>query len=105
MRLMKKKKKKKKKQYNERIMQVEHGTFTPLVLFASGGMGRESRKFYARLSEMIAEKRKENYAVIASWIRRKLSFALANSLCTCVRGSRSVYYSSFGEFVDIVRKG
>ena len=54
----------------------------------TGGMGRESRKFYARLSEMISEKRKENYAFIASWVRRKISFALANSLCTCLHGSR-----------------
>ena len=35
---------------------------------------------------------KENYAFIASWIRRKISFALPNSLCTCLSGSRSVYY-------------
>ena len=48
--------KKKTKQYNERILQVNRGTFTPL---ATGGMGSESRKFYTRLSEMISEKRKE----------------------------------------------
>ena len=54
----------------------------------TNGMGRESRKFHARLSEMISEKRKENYAF------RKISFALANSLCTCLRGSRSVHYTS-----------
>ena len=58
------------------------------------GMSRESRKFYARLLEMISEKRRENYAFIASWIRRKISFALANSPCTCLGGSRSVYYTS-----------
>ena len=75
-------------------MQVEHGTFTPLVMSTTGGMGRESRKFYARLSEMISEQRKENYAFIASWIRRKLSFVLANSLCICLRGRRSVYSNS-----------
>ena len=51
-------KKDKKKQYNERILQVEHGTFTPLVMSITDGMGRESQKFYARLSEMISEKRK-----------------------------------------------
>ena len=50
--------------------------------------------FYARLSEMTSEKRKENYAFIASWIRRKISFAMANSLCTSLRGSRSIYYTS-----------
>ena len=57
-------------------------------------MGRESRKFHARLSEMISEKRKENDAFIASWVRRKVSFALANSLCTCLHDSRSAYYTS-----------
>ena len=85
--------KEKKKQYKERILQVKHGTFTALVISATGGMGRESRKFYALLSEVISKKRKGNYAFIASWIRRK-SFPLANSLCTRLRGSRSIYYSS-----------
>ena len=36
--------KEKKRLYNERIMQVEYGTFTPLVMSATGGMGRESSK-------------------------------------------------------------
>ena len=31
----------KKRSYNERLLQVEHGTFTPLVLSINGGMGRE----------------------------------------------------------------
>ena len=53
--------KEKKKQYNERILQIEHGTVTPLAMFTTGGMGRESRKFCARFSEMISEKRKEFY--------------------------------------------
>ena len=61
---------------------------------ATGGISRGSQKFYACVSEMIFEKRKQNYAFIASWISRKISFALANSLCTCSRVSRSVYYTS-----------
>ena len=61
--------KEKKKQYNERILQVEHGSFTPLVMSATGGMGRESRKFYARLAEKLSEKRKQNYSLTASWLR------------------------------------
>ena len=87
--------KEKKRQYNERIMQVEHGTFTPPpVMSTYGGMGRECRTFYSRLSEMIAEKRKVPYSIIASWVRRKIMFAIVNSLCICLRGSRSVSYSS-----------
>ena len=86
--------KEKKKQYNERILQVEHGSFTPLVMSASGGMGRECSKFYARLSEMLAEKRNQNFSITSSWIRRKICFALMNSVCMCIRGSRSVFHSN-----------
>ena len=34
--------KEKKKQYNERILQVKHGTFTQVVMSTNDGMGRES---------------------------------------------------------------
>ena len=92
--------KEKKKQYNDRIMQVEHGTFTPLVMSATGGMGRECRKFYARLAEMISEKRKQSYPLIVSWIRRKLCFALLNSVCLCIRGSRTIFHSNLEESIS-----
>ena len=57
---------------------------------ALGGMGREASRFYSRLSESSAEKRKERYNVIKNWISRKISFALVNCVCMCVRGSRSI---------------
>ena len=31
----------KKKQYNERVLQVEHSSLTPLVMSSNGGLGRE----------------------------------------------------------------
>ena len=65
--------KEKKKTYNERILQVEHGSFTPLEMSATGGMSRECKKFYSRLAEMICKKRKTNYNGSATWIRRKNS--------------------------------
>ena len=80
----------KKRQYNERTLEVDHGSFTPLVMTALGGMGREASRFYSRLSESSAEKRKERYNVIKNWISRKISFALVNCVCMCVRGSRSI---------------
>ena len=82
--------KEKKKSYNERILQVDHGTFTPIVLSATGGMGREAAKLYRRLAEMIAEKRRQPYAIIITWIKRKISFALSQNIGMCIRGSRSV---------------
>ena len=84
--------KEKKRLYNERIMQVEHGTFTPLVMCATGGIGRESSKFYSWLSELISEKRESSYNIVATWIRRKIISALTKSIGVCLRGSRSVFH-------------
>ena len=44
------------KTYNKRIFQVEHGSFTPLVMSATGGMIRKCKKFYSRLAGMIFKK-------------------------------------------------
>ena len=35
----------KKREYNGRILQVEHGTFTPLVFSTFGGLGYECNRF------------------------------------------------------------
>ena len=77
----------KKKKYNDSVLQVEHGSFTPLVMSAAGGMSRECKHFYRRLSEIIAEKRKQDYSLI----RRKISFSLIESIGMCIRGSRSLF--------------
>ena len=54
----------KERQYNERILEVEHCLFTPLVMTALSGMVTEVSKFYSRLSEPIALNCKERYSVI-----------------------------------------
>ena len=72
--------KEKKCLYNEQIMQVEHSTFTPLLMSATGGMGQESSKFYSQLLELISEKRESSYSIVATWIRRKIIFALIKSI-------------------------
>ena len=64
-------------------MQVEHGTFIPLVRATTGGLSRKSRKFYFRLAEEISEKRKLSYYVVATWIPQKITFALIKSFGMC----------------------
>ena len=83
--------KEKKKTYNEHILQVEHGSFTPLIMSATGGMSRERKKFSLRLAEIICKKRKTNYNVKPIWIRRKIPFSLIKSIGICIRGSYSVF--------------
>ena len=79
----------KKNEYNDRITQVEHGSFTPLVFSCLGGMSYECDRFYKRLAEMIAEKRAINTSIASCWIRTKISFSLLRSTLLCIRGSRS----------------
>ena len=43
----------KKRAYNERVLQLDHGTFTPLVFSIYGSKGRECHKFYSRSSDLL----------------------------------------------------
>ena len=68
-----------------------HGRFTPYVMSASGGLGREYKHFNSRLSEKIArEKIAGHYSVVPTWVRRKIVFSLIISIIFCIRGSGAV---------------
>ena len=58
--------KEKKKNYNERILEVEHGSFTPIVMSAYGGIGKEGNKFHNHLAELLAKKKNEQLSVMTS---------------------------------------
>ena len=60
-----------KEKKKHRIIQIERGGFTPLVMLATGGIGREYCEVYSRLSAMISDKRNIPYSLAASWIQRK----------------------------------
>ena len=79
----------KRRHYEERVREVEHATFTPLVLSVTGGMGRAATTFYSRLASMISEKRSTQYSNTLNWIRCKLSFALLRASIMSIRGTRS----------------
>ena len=42
--------------YEQRIRDVEHSSFTPFVLSATGDMAKQSTTFYKRLASHLAEK-------------------------------------------------
>ena len=86
-------------------MQVDHGSFTPLVFSIYGGMGRECQIFYAKLAELIADKRNSNQSLISTWIRTKICFALQKSCLLCLRGSRSTNrnMANFEDDIEISR--
>ena len=79
----------KKRKYRERIQNVEHGTFTPLVFTSFGGMSTECLKFFNHVSDKIGEKRNISGSLARSWVRTKLSFSLLRTANLCIRGSKS----------------
>ena len=70
--------KEKKRSYNERVIEVEHGSFTPLIFTPYGGCSRETEKVINVLATGIAEKRDLSTSIVTNWIRTKLSFTLLN---------------------------
>ena len=70
-------------------MNVEHGTFTPLIFSLNGVMAPECERFHKQLANKIATKTEQNYSKIMTMIRCKLSFIILRACLMCVRGSRS----------------
>ena len=68
--------KQKKRAYNQRIQQVDKGTFTPLIFGATGGTGRECSIFLSKLADKLAAKKSCAKSTIIANMRRKLSFIL-----------------------------
>ena len=79
----------KKRAYEERIREVEHGSFTPLIFSAQGGMSKETATMYKRLASLLSSKRSQPYSSTINWIRCRIGFALLRSMITCLRGARS----------------
>ena len=52
----------KKRAYEQRIRDVEHASFTPLVFSATAGMAKQSTTFYKRLASLLADKWDHTYS-------------------------------------------
>ena len=74
----------KKREYEERIREIEHGSFSPLVFSTAGGMGSIATTVYKRIASLIADKRQEPYSTTLFWLRCKLSFSLLRSAIMCL---------------------
>ena len=92
----------KKRAYAQRIVDVEHSSFTPVVLSVSGGLGREATQFYKRLASLLSTKWDQPYSTTISWLRCCLSFSLLRSSIMCIRGARST--KGFFNKCDLSRK-
>ena len=66
----------KERAYEERIREVEHGSFTPLIFSTQGSMGKEATTMYKRLASLLSSKRSEPYSRMINWIRCRIGFLI-----------------------------
>ena len=86
--LYKENEREKKALYNDRVINTERGTFTPLVFSTTGGMAPECTRMNKRLAELIATKKGEAYSHVMQHVRTRLRFALLRCTLVAIRGSR-----------------
>ena len=79
----------KRRAYDQRVHEVEYGSFSPLVFSTSGGMGSTAKVVYKKFASMIATKHEKPYSQTIHWLRCRLCFSLLWSAVMCLRGSRS----------------
>ena len=79
----------KRRACEERIQEVERGSFTTLVFSSSGGMGKAATVTYKRLASLLSDKWNSPYPVVMGWLRCSLGFSLLRSSLMCLCGSRS----------------
>ena len=78
----------KKREYNERILQVEKGSFVPVVFSCTGGAGPEASNMMKRLAEKISKKKNDRYSDTIAYIRRRFSFEIVKTCVMSFRGER-----------------
>ena len=78
----------KKRNYKERVLNVEHGSLTPIIFSTTGGAGPEADRHHKRIAQQIAMKRKEEYSHVIQYIRTRLRFNLLRSILVAIRGER-----------------
>lgn len=79
----------KKRAYEQRILDIEHSSFVPLVMSSTGGLGPAASSSYKRLASLLATKWDQAYSPTLSWVRCILSFSLLRSTIQAIRGARS----------------
>ena len=82
----------KRRAYEKRVVEVEHGSFTPIVLSSTGGWGPSASIMYKRLASLIAMKHAASYSETMRMIRCKIAFSLIDSAVMCLRGARSSFH-------------
>ena len=96
----------KKRAYKQRVLEVEHSSFTHLVMSSTGGLGHAANSTYKRLATLLAAKWDQPYCSTMSWLRCHLSLILPPAFLhpshqRCPLRIRSVWMQTHSRHLDI----
>ena len=83
----------KKREYLERVLEVDHGSFTTLIFGTNGGFGEECKRFLSTLTNKLSEKNNDTNGTVITWLRTRLSMEITRASLLCLRGSRTPFRS------------
>ena len=75
--------------YGQRIREVEHTYFTPIVMSATGGLAHGATVFYKHLASLLSAKWCDEYSLVLGWLWFCVGFSLLCSAIQCIRGACS----------------
>ena len=78
----------KKRAYNQRVIEVEKATFTPIVFSTSGGTGAEATTVIKKLSTKMAEKTNQTYATCIAFYTQTAKIRPAKDLHHRAQGAQ-----------------
>ena len=80
----------KKREYLARILQVEKGSFSPLIFSCTGGMAPEASRFIKELAFKLSIKRGDPYSQTVNFVRRRIRFDILRVCIISLRGERGM---------------
>ena len=78
----------KKREYGDRVREIEHASFTPLVFTTNGAMGEETSRFHRMLADKMCSRSNYTYSETINYIRLRLSSKILRTALIAVRGTR-----------------
>ena len=84
---------KKRRNYEQLVIEVEYGTFTPLVPSSNSGWRPSATVRFKRLANLISQKYGQLYSSTLYFIRCRITFSLIHSAVACLRGPRSSFHA------------
>ena len=80
----------KSRQYSDRIVNVEHGSFTPIIFSSHGDYSQLTSRFIYQLAKLISQKQNICFWESKSWLTSKLGNLVARLTILCIRESRRI---------------